>query len=98
MITKGEWKAIKPNYPTMHSYHVNAGDSRVADVFCGADAQLIAKSPRMYETLKQIAVLLANPLTTRDEMPKRMRIHRAADEAWQLALQILKELDNHCPL
>lgn len=47
----------------------------------------------LYEALKQIAVLLANPLTTRKETPK-IRIHRAADEAWQLTLKALAQVES----
>jgi len=46
----------------------------------------------MYEALKSIATTLANPLTTRTE-PLSHRIHRASDEAWQLALKALAKVE-----
>ncbi len=47
----------------------------------------------LYEALKKISIILANPLTTRTEEPVTIRIHRAADAAWQLSLETLAKVE-----
>lgn len=52
---------------------------------------LFVASPLMFKALKRIAKIGANPLTTRKETTKILRLIRASDEMWQLACKAISE-------
>ena len=51
-----------------------------------------ARIEALIEAHHKIAVVLANPLTTRSEPTKVMRLIRASNEAWQIARDALKAI------
>lgn len=50
-------------------------------------------APDMYEVLKKISVVLANPLTTRSEPTPELRVARARDEAWIMSREALAKAE-----
>ena len=47
----------------------------------------------MYEALKKISVILANPLTTRSEPTPELRVARARDEAWIISREAVAKAE-----
>jgi len=88
--TKGEWRAYKNPLGT---WSISTDNEPIAQVERHYNANLIAAAPDMHEVLQRIAVLLANPLTTRQEATLKLRLIRAIDEAWQLARQVLAKAE-----
>jgi len=48
----------------------------------------------MYEALKKISVILANPLTTRNEPTPELRVARARDEAWIISREAVAKVES----
>ena len=91
--TKGEWgmRGILPI--GFHIYSKNTNNPIAVGIENEANARFIAVAPDLYEALERIVMLLVNPLTTRKEPTKTLRLMRAIDEAWQLAEQAIAKVE-----
>lgn len=86
---------LEPRFKEMDAFICDGTDfDKVAKAQRDADAEYYEPLIKeMHEALERISVILANPLTTRNEPTLELREVRARDEAWIISREALAKVD-----